>query len=181
MNLSLKPETYVELYVHILKGGDLESLKDSWIKTATVNAMVFGTNKFTPDSIFNNAETYRIEIEKQLKFQLAKYFNVDQINAGQHPPKSMKDALQRQADAVLATRQAELNRRTAVATAEQKIAEARGDSAKAVIEASGRAEAIRKEQNAITAEYIDYIKWTNWDGKLPATMLGGNTSVLLSK
>jgi regulator of protease activity HflC (stomatin/prohibitin superfamily) len=165
----------------LLKGADLESLKGTWLQTATSIAMRNVTNRFSPDSIFNYASIYQLAVEEELNRQLSKYFIVDQVSPGQSPPESMKEILQAKANAVQAAQQAELDRQTAVAQAEQKIAQARGDSAKAVIEASGRAEAIRKEQNAITAEYIDYIKWSNWDGKLPATMLGGNTSVLLQK
>lgn len=180
-NVYLKPEKAVEVYIHLLKGADLESLKSTWLATATTIAMKNVTNRFTPDSIFNHASDYQMAVEIELNKQLDKYFKVDQINPGQSPPASMGEILQAKANAVQAAQQAELNRQTAVAVAEQKIAEARGDSAKAVIEASGRAEAIRKEQNAITTEYIDYIKWSNWDGKLPSTMLGNNTSVLLNK
>lgn len=89
--------------------------------------------------------------------------------------------LQSKAQAIQEAQQAELSRITAVANAQTKIAEARGDSAKAVIDASGRAESIRREQAVISPTYIEYIKWSNWDGKLPTTSLGSGTNVLLSK
>ena len=61
----------------------------------------------------------------------------------------------------------------------EKIAIARGDSAQAVIAASGRAEAIRKEQMQLTSMYIDYLKVTRWDGKNPTTVLGGNSGAII--
>ncbi len=52
---------------------------------------------------------------------------------------------------------AENSRQVAVAEAERKIAEDRGDLAQAVIQAAGRAAAIKKEQMSLTPLYIDYI------------------------
>lgn len=93
----------------------------------------------------------------------------------------MRGILQQKAQSIQEAQQAELARLTAIANAQTQIATARGDSAKAVIEASGRAEAIRREQAVITPTYVEYIKWSNWDGKLPTTSLGSGTNVLLSK
>ena len=50
------------------------------------------------------------------------------------------------------------NHQKVAADAERKIAEARGNSAQAVIQACGRAEAIKKEQLCLTPLYIDYLK-----------------------
>lgn len=66
-----------------------------------------------------------------------------------------------------------------MAEAERKIAEARGDSAKAVIEAAGRAEAIKKEQLSLTALYIEYIKIQKWNGEVPSTVAGQNSGFLI--
>ena len=78
------------------------------------------------------------------------------------------------------------------ANAQKMIAEARGDSAKAVIAAAGRAQAevieaqglaqaMKLKQQQLTPLYVDFVRAQNWDGKLPGTVLGGNTSVLLGK
>jgi regulator of protease activity HflC (stomatin/prohibitin superfamily) len=181
-NISLKPEAATEAFIHLSRSEEIiEDVKDTWLKTATNIALTNATNLFSPDSIFNNADKYRIEVEKELNRQLGKYFLVQQIKPGQRPPTSMVGILQAKANAVQAAQQAELNRQTAVATAEQKIAEARGDSAQLVINAKADAEAIRLKQNQITPQYIEFIRWSRWDGKLPTTSLGGNTSVLLNK
>ena len=183
-NLYLKPEKATDVYIHLLRGEDLESLKDKWLSTATTIAMKNVTNRFSPDSIFNHASNYQQAVEEELNKQLSAYFKVDQINPGQQPPASMQEILQAKANAVQAAQQAELDRQTAVAKAEQKIAEARGDSAQAVISASGRAEAIRKEQAVITPTYVDYVKWANADAsvpRVPATVLGSGSSVLLNR
>lgn len=183
-NVYLKPEKAVDVYIHLLKGADLESLKEKWLATATTIAMKNVTNRFTPDSIFNHASTYQQAVEEELNKQLSSYFKVDQINPGQQPPTSMSAILQAKANAVQAAQQAELDRQTAEARKSQKIAEAQGDSAQAVIAAAGRAEAIRKEQAVITPTYVDYVKWANANPdvpRVPSTIVGGNASLLLNK
>lgn len=181
-NIYLKSEKAVEVYIHLLKGADLESLKDNWLSNATILALKNATNRFTPDSIFNHSDQYQIAVRKELESQVGKYFDIDnQLNPGQMPPASMKGILQSKANAVQAAQQAELDRQTAVAKAQQKIAEARGDSAQAVISASGRAEAIKKEQSVLTPTYVEFIRWSKWDGKLPTTMLGNNSTTLFQQ
>jgi len=184
-NISLRPEASAEVYIHLTKSEDVvESVKNGWLATATNIALTDATNLFTPDSIFNNSDNYRIEVEKQLKKQLSRYFTVDQIKPGQQPPQAMVGILQAKANAIQAAQQAELNRLTAVATAEQKIAEARGDSAQLVITAKAEAEAIRLKQIQITPAYVEYIKWLNAADdvpRVPATILGSGSNVLLSR
>lgn len=69
-----------------------------------------------------------------------------------------------------------------VAEANKKIAAARGDSAEAVIRAAGQAEAIKKLQQQLTPEYIEYTKVTRWNGAYPSTLLGSGvgSGVLLN-
>lgn len=180
-NVYLKPEKATEVYIHLLRGADLESLKDTWLKNAAGIALKNATNRFTPDSIFNHADIYQREVRKELVLQIGSYFNIDnQLNPGQSPPASMKGILQAKANAIQAAQQAELDRQTAVARAEQKIAESRGDSAKLVIGAKADAEAIRLKQTQITQQYIEYIKWSTWDGVMPSTVLGSGSNTLLN-
>lgn len=180
-NYALKPEKASEVYINLLKGGSFEQLKDTWLLTATTIAMKNATNEFPVDSIFNHQSVYQQAVEAEINKEVSKYFTVSQINPGQITPENMKGILDQKAKSIQEAQQAELSRITAVANAQTLIATARGDSAKAVIDASGRAEAIRREQAVLTPQYIEFIKWSHWDGALPTTSLGGNTSVLLSK
>lgn len=181
-NIYLKPEKSVDVYIHLLKGADLEALKGTWLKNATEIALKNATNRFTPDSIFNHADLYQRAVRNELLLQIGGYFNIDdQLNPGQSPPPSMKGILQAKANAIQAAQQAELDRQTAVAKAEQKIAEARGDSAQLVINAKADAEAIRLKQSELTPQYIEFIRWSRWNGVLPSTVLGSSSNILLNK
>ena len=180
-NYALRPEKAVDVYVDLLKGGDLKELEGNFLMTATTISLNNASNKYPIDSIFNNKEGYNIAVAAELNKELAKYFIVTQINPGTVAPPELKQVIVDKTNAVQSAQRAELDRITAIAEAETKTALARGDSAALVIGAKADAEAIKLKQSQLTPEYIEFIKWSNWDGKLPTTSLGGNTSVLLNK
>ena len=95
------------------------------------------------------------------------------------PPQEISVSIIAKTRAIQEVQVAENQRKVDVAEDERKIAEARGDSAKAVIEAAGRAEAIKKEQLSLTPLYIEYIKIQKWSGQVPTTVAGGNSSFLI--
>ena len=179
-NFSLKPERAADVYINLLKGGSFSSLEDNWIKTATTIAFNNATNKYTIDSIFNNREHYQQDIIKELNKEMSAYFTVSQINPGVIPPPELANVIKQKTETIQKAQQAELDRITAENEALTKIATARGDSAQAVIQAAGRAEAIRREQQTLTPLYIDYIKVQKWNGSVPTTVLGSNGNVLLN-
>lgn len=88
----------------------------------------------------------------------------------------MDQQVERSINAALAASQkaieAENKVAEAKAIADQAIASARGDSASAVIRASGQAAANAKLQQSITSQLIQYEAAKRWDGKLPS-MMGG--------
>lgn len=180
-NYALKPEKAVDLYIHLLKGGTFSSLESNFLQTATTLALNNASNKFAIDSIFNNKEGYNMAVAEELNKELDNYFVVTQINPGSVPPPELADVIRAKTETIQRAQQAELDKLTAQAEAETKIAKARGDSAALVIEAKAQAEAIRQKQKELTPNYIDFIKWSQWDGKLPTTTLGSGTNVLLNK
>jgi len=60
------------------------------------------------------------------------------------------------------------------------IAEAKGDSAKVLIDATAEAEAIRVKQEQLrkSPQYIEYIKAEAWDGKMPQVVSGGSGLII---
>lgn len=183
-NMAVKKDALPYIYVHLTKSEDLSDIDQTFISNATNIALTNATNLFSPDSIFNNADIYRREVEKQLNVTLGKYFDIEQVKPGQTPPKSMVGILQAKANSVQAQQQALLDRQTADAQAYTKVAQARGDSAALVIRAAGDAEAIRLKTKEISENYVQYVKWINASKdvpRVPQTMLGNGTSVLLNK
>lgn len=179
-NYALKPEKAADLYVHLLKGSDFSTLEENFLATATNLALNNATNKYAIDSIFNDKEGFNKSVAIELNKELQAYFTVTQINPGSVAPKELVQVIIDKTNAVQKQQQAELDKLTAEAEAQTKIAVAEGTAKAAVIEAEGEAEAIRKKQVALSPTYVEYIKWNKWDGVLPTTSLGGNTSVLLN-
>ena len=95
------------------------------------------------------------------------------------PPNEISESIVAKTRAIQEVQVAENQRQVAIAEAERKIAQARGDSAKAVIEAAGRAEAIKKEQLSLTPLYIEYIKIQKWTGEVPTTIAGNGSGFLI--
>lgn len=179
-NYSLKPDKAADLYINLLKGNDFKSLESNFLLTATNLSLNNASNKYAIDSIFNNKQGYNDAVALELNKELSSYFVVTQINPGTIAPPELKDVISAKTNAVQKAQQAELDRVTAVAQAETKIATARGDSAQVVIEAKAKAEAIKYQTLQLNPEYIEYIKWSNWDGKLPSTILGSGSNTMFS-
>lgn len=64
--------------------------------------------------------------------------------------------------------------------AEQDLARIEVEAKQKVAQAEAEAESIRLVQEALASspDYIEYIKWSKWDGKLPSVM-GGNADLLI--
>lgn len=182
-NYALKPDKAAEIYINLLKGGSFSSLESTWLNTATNIALNNASNGYTIDSIFNNKQHYQQDIEKELNKELSLYFVVSQINLGVVPPPELADVIKSKTETIQKAQQAELDKITAVAQAQTKIATARGDSASAVIAAAGEAEAIRLKTREISPTYVEYIRWVNAGEsvpRVPSTQLGSGSSTLFN-
>jgi len=180
-NYSLKSEKAADLYINLLKGSDFSTIETSWLLTATTISLNNASNNYTIDSIFNNKQHYQADVAAELNREISGYFTVSQINPGVSPPKELQDVIVAKTNAIQKAQQAELSKIQAVAEAETKIATARGDSAQKVIAALAEAQAIKVKTSEISSNYIEYIKWLAWDGKLPSTVLGNSSNILLQK
>jgi len=65
------------------------------------------------------------------------------------------------------------------AEAQQKIIAASAEAQRITIEAKAQSEAIRIINEQVTPEYINYLRWLRWDGKLPDVLVTGADSDLL--
>jgi regulator of protease activity HflC (stomatin/prohibitin superfamily) len=179
-NYALKPEKAADVYINLLKGGSFSSLEETWLQTATNIAMTNASNGYTIDSIFNNKQHYQQDVINELNKELSAYFLVSQINPGVVPPPELAEVIKNKTETIQKAQQAELDKLTAQAEAETKIARARGDSAQAVIEAAGRAQAVKLEQQQLTPLYIEFLKVKTWKGEVPTTVAGGGTGFLIN-
>ena len=177
-NWSVNPGNAADMYQNLKQ--DVDQIKDTWLKNAIIGAVNDIANLYTVDSIFNHRAEFEADIVKECNKRVSKWFNVSQLRTNIVPPKEITQAINAKTAAVQEAQAAIQQKIVAEAQAQTQIAKAKGDSAQAVISASGRAEAVRKEQQYLTPMYIEYIRAQRWDGKYPTTMLGGNTSTLLN-
>lgn len=176
-NYSINAGNVADMFTNLRVG--VKELEQGWLKNAIVGSVNDVANRYTVDSIFNHREEFEADIVKECNKRVSKWFNVSQLRTNIVPPQEISESIIAKTRAIQEVQVAENRRQVAVAEAERKIAEARGDSAQAVIQAAGRAEAIKREQLSLTPLYIDYIKVQKWSGQVPTTVAGSGSGFLL--
>ncbi len=158
----------------------IKEVEQGWLKTAIVGSVNDVANKWAVDSIFNHRELFESAIVLECNKRISKWFTVSQLRTNITPPPALQSAIEAKTKALQDVQVAENQKQVAIADALRKIAIARGDSAKMVIEASGEAESIKRKQLTLSPLYIEYVKIQQWDGKTPTTVLGNNASTIIS-
>ncbi len=176
-NYSINAGNVADMFQNLRVG--VKEMEQGWLKNAIVGSVNDVANRYTVDSIFNHREEFESDIVKECNKRVSKWFNVSQLRTNIIPPQEISESIVAKTRAIQEVQVAENRRQVAVADAERKIAEARGDSAQAVIQAAGRAEAIRKEQTFLTPLYIDYIKVQKWSGQVPTTVAGSGSGFIM--
>lgn len=177
-NWSVNPGNADDMYQNLRQ--DVDQIKDTWLKNAIIGAVNDVANLYSVDSIFNHRAEFESDIVKECNKRVSKWFNISQLRTNIVPPKAITDAINAKTAAVQEAQAAIQQKIVAEAQAQTQIAKAKGDSAQAVIAASGRAEAVKKEQQFLTPLYIDYLKVQKWKGDVPSTVLGPGGNVLLN-
>lgn len=176
-NYSINAGNVADMFQNLRVG--VSEMEQGWLKNAIVGSVNDVANRYTVDSIFNHREEFEAAIVKECNKRVLKWFNVSQLRTNIIPPAEITESIVAKTRAIQEVQVAENRRQVAIAEADRKIAEAKGDSAYAVIQAAGRAEAIKKEQLSLTPLYIDYIKVQKWSGQVPTTVAGGNSGFIM--
>jgi regulator of protease activity HflC (stomatin/prohibitin superfamily) len=177
-NWSVNSGNAADMYQNLKQ--DVDQIKETWLKNAIIGAVNDVANLYSVDSIFNHRAEFEADIVKECNKRVSKWFNVSQLRTNIVPPKEITQAINAKTAAVQEAQAAVQQKIVAEAQALTQIAKAKGDSAQAVISASGRAEAVKKEQQYLTPLYIDYLKVQKWKGDVPTTVLGSGTNTLLN-
>ena len=171
-NYSINAGNVADMFQNLRVG--VKEMEQGWLKNAIVGSVNDVANRYTVDSIFNHREEFEADIVRECNKRVSKWFNVSQLRTNIVPPTEISESIVAKTRAIQEVQVAENRRQVAIAEAERKIAEARGDSAQAVIQAAGRAEAIKREQLSLTPLYIEYIKIQKWSGQVPTTVAGNS-------
>lgn len=175
-NYSINPGNVADMFQNLRV--EVKEMEQGWLKNAIVGSVNDVANRYTVDSIFNHREEFEADIVKECNKRVSKWFNVSQLRTNIVPPVEISESIIAKTRAIQEVQVAENRKQVAMAEAERKIAEARGDSAQAVIQAAGRAEAIKREQLSLSPIYIDYMKIQKWSGQVPTTV-AGNSGLLI--
>lgn len=177
-NYAVKPHAVGDMFQNLRL--DMASIQQGWLKTAIVGAVNDVANKWEVDRIFNEREQFESAIVIECNKRLSRWFIVSQLRTNILPPPSLQEAIESKTQAIQQAQAEDQKALTAEAEARKKIAQAKGDSAQVVIEASAAAKAMHIKQMQLTPLYVEYLKIQKWDGKTPTTVLGNNTSTMVT-
>lgn len=177
-NYTLIPGQVGDMFVSLRR--PLKEIEQQWLKTAIIGAVNDVANTWAVDDIFNNREKFEADIIMEARKRTAKWFLLSQLRTNITPPKALQASIEAKTKAIQEVQVAENQKRVAEAEAQRKIAVAKGDSAQAVIAAAGEAMAMKLKQRELTPQYIEFTKWSKWNGSLPSTILGSGTTPLLN-
>lgn len=127
-------------------------------------------NKFTTDEIVSNREKVENAIEKRLVASLEKEgFVLDQFTSGLSYPKSIIDAIDAKTKAVQDAQRVE-----------NEVKKAEAEARKLIVAAEAEKQANELRTQALTPAILQQMWIDKWDGKLPVTMAGGDSKLLLN-
>jgi len=188
-NYAVIPGAVGDMFQNLRK--PIIEVEQGWLKNAIYSSVNDVANKWPVDSIFNNRELFESSIITECNKRVAKWFVVSQLRSNIVPPPSLQAAIIEktksiqlaQAEvqkALVAEAQGKVKTATAKADSVQAVITASGNARAAVIQAEGDAEAMKLKQRELSNLYIDYIRASNWDGKLPSTVLGSGSGALFN-
>lgn len=187
-NYSLKSGDVGDMFQNLRIG--VKEVEQQWLHTAIVGTVNDVANKWPVDSIFNNREQFENAIVVEANKRTQRWFIISQLRTNIVPPPALAEAITNKTKAFQDVQVAENQKLVAIAEMQRKIAVARGDSAKLVIEgaasadrmrlvAQGEADAIRLRQAQLTPEYLEWFKISTWNGILPQVQTG-NAGILMN-
>jgi len=175
-NYSLKPAAIGNMFENLRL--DIKQIEQGWLMNAIVSSVNDVANKWEVDAIFNKREEFEAAIVAECNKRLSKWFTVSQLRTNIVPPIALQQAIESKTKAVQEAQASVQRKLVAEAEAQEKIATAKGDSAKAVIDAKAYAEATRLKQKEISPLYVEFLKAQKWNGVLPTTVAGGSGTFL---
>ena len=178
VNYRVNQEKAFELYKTV--GMNYETVI---IKPATQESMKTTIAKYTAEEVITKRAEVAIAIQKSLKEKLENkgivIENISIVNLDFSS--AYNNAIEQKQVAEQEAKKAEQELVKTKIEAEKKLVEAQADADAKVVRAKAEAEAAKVQKNELTKELIQ-LKWIEkWDGKLPTTSLGDDSSLILNK
>jgi len=158
----------------------LSEIEQQFMRNTIYDAYRIVANSFSSDSVMSNREKFEDRIQNILTKNLNKDgFIYDQLTSAITPPESLRQMIDEKNASIQARLKAENQAKQADAEAKVKVATATGEAQALLVRAKAEAEANRLKQSALTPMLIQQEWIQKWDGKLPTTQAGGNTSLMM--
>ena len=175
-NYSLKPDAIGDMFSNLRLG--VKEIEQGWLKNAIIGAVNDISNTWEVDSIFSHRQAFEASIVVECNKRLSKWFDVSQLRTNITPPEALQDAIIAKTKSIQQAEASEQQALAAIADGKRKVAVAKADSAEMIINAKAASLAIKLKQQSLTPEYVEFIKWSKWNGKLPETIAGGGATLL---
>ena len=140
-NYNLKPDMITDMFAELRLG--IKEIEQGWLLTAITSSINDVSNRWRVEEIFENREKFEGEIIAECNKRVEKWFIMSQLRTNITPPTALKQAIE---DKTKASQEAEAQEQralVAIATGRRMVEQAKADSAKRVIDASSKAEAMR--------------------------------------
>lgn len=174
----INPDKASEIYRKYRK--PIDELENGYIRTCIYEAYRTCANAYTSDSLMSNRAKFEADVRSRLEKSLMNEgFIVDEFTSAITPPKSLAEMIDNKNRAVQAALKAENEVKEAEANAKIAIAKARGAAEAQRIAADAEAYANAKISASITPTLVQKMWVEKWDGDMPTTVTGGNTSMMI--
>ena len=178
----------------LFKGKDGETIKDTFIKPKIVAWTQEVTANYPVTDIFGDQRTaINAELDVYLREKFDQYgiiidtVNFTDISVDAETAEAIQKKVNAQQELELANIeaqtakvQAEKEKEVAEIQAEQALIQAQAQADALEIAAQAEAEANAKIAASLTPELIEKIKYEQWNGQMPSTMAGTDSSILIT-
>ncbi|MES2650460.1 MAG: SPFH domain-containing protein [Bacteroidota bacterium] len=178
LNYHVNPAMVPQIYRQYRK--TLTEIEQQFMRNSIYDAYRIVANSFSSDSVMSNREKFEDRIQSVLISKLGKDgFIYDQLTSAITPPESLRQMIDEKNASIQARLKAENQAKQADAEAKVKVATATGEAQALLVRAKSESEANRLRQSSLTPMLIQQEWIKKWDGKLPTTQAGGNTSFMM--
>ena len=178
LNYHVNPAMVPQIYRQYRKS--LTEIEQQFMRNTIYDAYRIVANSFSSDSVMSNREKFEDRIQIILTKNLSKDgFVYDQLTSAITPPESLRQMIDEKNASIQARLKAENQAKQADAEAKVKVATATGEAQALIVRARSEAEANGLRQSSLTPMLIQQEWIKKWDGKLPTTQAGGNTSLMM--
>jgi regulator of protease activity HflC (stomatin/prohibitin superfamily) len=177
INYSVIPDSVSSIFETFRR--DLPEIEDGFLKTCMLEAFRSTAGDFTPDSLLMNRQLFENTVRERFIKQIRpKGFLLAQLTSNLTPPPALVESITLKNRAVQNAQTEENKVKISIAQANQKIAVARGDSARMVIRAQSEAKAYELQQRNLTPELLKKMYLDKWNGTLPSVMTGNGSNMM---